>query len=167
MQKKHMHLFGCLALAFSLLIPATPNGAFARQHHTKKQLSSLKSESAKVKSTDQHETTEISSKKPLPGGDKFLVAVGKASYYSNRFHKKKTADGRHFDKTDFTAAHRSLPFGTIVRVTNLNNGRMVFVTINDRGPFIKNRIIDLSKAAAMQLGLVDDGIGHVRIEAYN
>ena len=68
---------------------------------------------------------------------------------------------------EFTAAHRSLPFGTIVRVTNLNNGKMVFVKINDRGPFKKNRIIDLSKAAAKKLDLVDNGVGRVRIEAYN
>lgn len=96
-----------------------------------------------------------------------MVAVGKASYYANRFHGQTTANGETFDMKEFTAAHRSLPFGTIVRVTNLNNGKMVFVKINDRGPYIKNRIIDLSKAAAKQLDLVDSGVGRVKIEAYN
>jgi len=96
-----------------------------------------------------------------------MVAVGKASYYANRFHGRTTANGETFDMREFTAAHRSLPFGTVVRVTNLNNGKMVFVKINDRGPYVGNRIIDLSKAAAKQLDLVDRGVGRVKIEAYN
>lgn len=96
-----------------------------------------------------------------------MVSVGKASYYGNRFHGKTTADGGKFDKMDFTAAHRTLPFGTIVQVTNLRNGKQVVVKINDRGPYSKSRIIDLSTAAAKKLGIVNSGIGRVRIEAYN
>lgn len=100
-------------------------------------------------------------------GDRFLVAEGRASYYANRFHGRKTASGEHFDRHDFTAAHRSLPFGTKVRVTNLENGKKVVVKINDRGPHTRNRIIDISQAAARELGMVRHGVENVRIEAYN
>jgi len=103
----------------------------------------------------------------LSSGSAFLVAEGLASFYANRFHGLKTANGEHFDKHELTAAHRSLPFGTMVRVTNLQNGRNVVVRINDRGPFKKSRIIDVSPAAAKEIGLVSRGVGSVRIEAYN
>jgi rare lipoprotein A len=172
MQKKHITLFGVIALGMSLFVPASQMGALARQTHTTSLNSSLKSESSLSNTgTATHgaerTTFDLSAKQPLVNGDKFLVAVGKASYYANGFHGKKTANGEKFDKKDFTAAHRTLPFGTIVRVTNLNNGKMVFVKINDRGPYIKNRIIDLSRAAAKQLDMVDNGVGKVRIEAWN
>ncbi|NTU68401.1 MAG: septal ring lytic transglycosylase RlpA family protein [Chlorobiaceae bacterium] len=94
-----------------------------------------------------------------------MIGEGRASFYGNRFHGRKTASGEHFDRTDYTAAHRSLPFGTKVRVTNLSNGRHVVVKINDRGPYMKSRIIDISQAAAREIGM--GGIGNVRIEAYN
>jgi rare lipoprotein A len=168
MQKKHHALFVRLALALLLFVSVAPPSAFARQSGTKAQTPSLKNKLSQVTRNGNHtKTKELSSTQPLPNGDKVMVAVGKASFYANGFRGNKTANGEQFDKKDFTAAHRSLPFGTIVRVTNLNNGKMVFVKINDRGPFIKNRIIDLSKAAAKQLGLVDSGIGKVKIEAYN
>ena len=96
-----------------------------------------------------------------------MVAEGKASYYANMLHGRKTANGEHFNRKNYTAAHRSLPFGTMVRVTNLENGRKVVVTVNDRGPYMRSRIIDISPAAAKKIGLVGQGIGHVRIEAYN
>ncbi len=100
-------------------------------------------------------------------GQKFLVTEGTASYYANFFHGRLTANGERFDMHDFTAAHRTLPFDSVVRVTNLNNGKVVFVKINDRGPYVGNRIIDLSKAAAQQLDMIECGISKVRIEAYN
>lgn len=100
-------------------------------------------------------------------GTRFLIAEGKASYYANRFHGRRTASGEHFDRRELTAAHRSLPFGTRVQVTNLDNGRKVVVKINDRGPHTGNRIIDISQAAAREIGLVGRGVGKVRIEAYN
>jgi rare lipoprotein A len=100
-------------------------------------------------------------------GTRFLIAEGKASYYANRFHGRRTASGEHFDRRELTAAHRSLPFGTRVQVTNLDNGRKVFVKINDRGPHTGKRIIDISQAAAREIGLVGRGVGKVRIEAYN
>ncbi len=73
--------------------------------------------------------------------------------------------GERFDMTDFTAAHRTLPFGTVVRVTNLHNGKFVKARINDRGPHVKGRVIDLSMAAARALG-IRDGLGRVRLEAF-
>lgn len=89
---------------------------------------------------------------------------GLASWYGKRFHGRLTASGSRFDMNAMTAAHRSLPFGTRVRVTNESNQRSIVVTINDRGPFIKPRIIDLSFAAAKALGFIDDGLTKVRVE---
>lgn len=82
---------------------------------------------------------------------------GKASWYGPGFHGKRTASGERFDMEAFTAAHRTLPFGTRVRVRNSRNGREVVVRINDRGPWVGDRIIDLSKAAGAALGLLETG----------
>lgn len=89
---------------------------------------------------------------------------GKASYYAEKFHGKKTASGEIFDMNGFTAAHRTLPFGTTCRVTNISNQKSVIVKINDRGPFVDGRIIDLSKGAAKSIGAVQSGIVDVKIE---
>lgn len=91
-------------------------------------------------------------------------AEGKASYYGARHHGNKTASGERFDQHALTAAHRSLPFGSWVKVTNLRNDKVVEVRINDRGPFSKKRIIDLSQQAAKQLDMLRDGVAPVRIE---
>ena len=96
-----------------------------------------------------------------PGG---YSAEGKASYYGARHHGNKTASGERFDQYALTAAHRSLPFGTRVQVTNLRNGKRVAVRINDRGPYSRGRLIDVSKAAAEQLDMLTSGIAPVRIE---
>lgn len=88
---------------------------------------------------------------------------GIASWYG---YGHKTANGEEFDIGAMTAAHKSLPFGTLVRVENLRNGRTVTVRINDRGPFIKGRIVDLSLAAALEIGLTAPGLAPVRITAY-
>ena len=90
---------------------------------------------------------------------------GKASFYARRHHGQRTANGERHDQNTLVAAHRSLPFGTQVRVTNLRNGKQVTVRINDRGPFVRGRIIDLSRAAAERIGMIDQGIVRVRIEA--
>jgi rare lipoprotein A len=96
-----------------------------------------------------------------------LVGEGKASYYANTFNGKKTASGETFSLNHFTAAHRTLPFGTSVRVINVDNGKNVVVRINDRGPHTRGRIIDMSPAAAKEIGLLGSGTANVRIEAYN
>jgi rare lipoprotein A len=92
------------------------------------------------------------------------VETGIASWYGPDFHGKKTANGEIFNTNDFTAAHKTLPFGTIVKITSLENNKTTIVRINDRGPFVTNRIIDLSNAAATQLDMTKKGIMNVKIE---
>ena len=89
---------------------------------------------------------------------------GTASWYGPGFHGKKTASGKIYDQHKLTAAHKTLPLGTKARVTNLENGSTVDVEINDRGPFIEGRIIDLSRAAAGALGFVESGLAPVQVE---
>ena len=90
--------------------------------------------------------------------------VGYASFYAHRFHGRATAYGETYDEKALTAAHPSLPLGTRIRVTNLANGRSVVLRINDRGPWAKNRLIDVSYAAAQELRFVREGLARVRIE---
>lgn len=90
--------------------------------------------------------------------------IGKASWYGKPFHGKSTASGELYDMFQFTAAHRQLPLGTWVKVTNLVNGRYVMVRINDRGPIAAKRIIDLSLGAARRLGLEERGVARVRLD---
>ncbi len=89
---------------------------------------------------------------------------GIASFYSEEFNGRKTANGEIFDMYDLTAAHRTLPFNTILRVTNLENGKEVQVRVNDRGPFVGNRVIDLSLGAAREIDLVASGTAEVTLE---
>jgi rare lipoprotein A len=89
--------------------------------------------------------------------------VGVASYYGGQFHGRRTASGARFDMNGLTAAHRSLPFGTRVRVTHLGNGRSVDVRITDRGPFVGGRIIDLSRGAAGVIGMHHQGVARVKV----
>ena len=87
-----------------------------------------------------------------------------ASYYADKYHGRKTSNGEIFNMYDLTAAHKTLPFNTKVKVTNLSNGKSVIVRINDRGPFIKGREIDLSKAAAVKIGMIKSGTAKVSLE---
>jgi len=100
---------------------------------------------------------------PLPKA-KGYVEEGYASWYGPKFHGSRTASGERFNMYEMTAAHRTLPFGTYVKVTRLDTGQWVIVRINDRGPFVRGRIIDLSKKAAEKLGIVRDGLARVRVE---
>ncbi|MCX7879685.1 MAG: septal ring lytic transglycosylase RlpA family protein [Ignavibacteria bacterium] len=105
------------------------------------------------------EQNKIQSREP-----NFYFEEGLASFYDDRFVGRITASGEIYTHREYTAAHRHLPFGTIVKVLNLENGKVVNVRINDRGPFVKGRIIDLSKSAAKDLEMLDDGVVRVRIE---
>jgi rare lipoprotein A len=96
-----------------------------------------------------------------PGG---RPEVGIASYYAEHFHGKRTASGARYDARALTCAHRSAPFGTRLRVTDLESGRSVVVTVNDRGPFAEGRVVDLSLAAARALRIIDRGLARVRVE---
>jgi rare lipoprotein A len=91
-------------------------------------------------------------------------SVGLASYYAREHDGRRTASGETYDMDAMTAAHRTLPFGTRLRVTNLENGRQVVVRVNDRGPFRRGRIIDVSRAAARELGLIGPGVARVRLD---
>jgi rare lipoprotein A len=92
------------------------------------------------------------------------VEVGVASWYGHPYHGRASASGEIYDMEQFTAAHRTLPFGTLVRVVNLENSKTVDVRINDRGPFVDDRVIDLSHAAARAIDLIGPGIARVRLE---
>ena len=101
---------------------------------------------------------------PAAAQKRAFVQVGLASWYGPGFARKRTADGERFDADALTAAHRTLPIGARVRVTDLASGRSVVVRINDRGPAVRGRIIDLSARAARALGMKDGGLARVRIE---
>lgn len=92
------------------------------------------------------------------------ASSGQASYYGQKFHGRTTANGERFDMHGLTAAHRTLPFGTRVRVTNSRNKQSVTVRINDRGPFTGGRVIDLSRSAASKIGMIKSGVAPVNIE---
>ena len=92
---------------------------------------------------------------------------GAASWYGGQFHGRKTANGERFNMNGLTAAHRSLPFGTKVRVTNRKNGKSVVVRINDRGPYAGNRIIDLSRGAAQAVNMIGTGVASVKLQVLN
>lgn len=102
---------------------------------------------------------EISKKEETSGG-----TVGVASYYGREHNGGPTASGERFDMRAMTAAHRTAPMGSKLRVTNLRNGRSVVVRINDRGPFVRGRVIDVSRGAAEALGFVGQGVAKVRIQ---
>lgn len=103
----------------------------------------------------------------LACGEPTSVEEGLASFYADSLHGRKTASGETYDKRADTAAHRTLAFGTKVKVTNLDNGKSVRVRINDRGPHVEDRIIDLSGSAARKLGIVEAGTARVRLEVYD
>jgi len=90
---------------------------------------------------------------------------GQASFYALKYHRRKTASGERLDQNALTAAHRTLPFGTKIKVTNLENGKSVTVRINDRGPFVKGRVVDLTQTAFKKIGRLESGVIAVVIEA--
>ncbi|MCZ2222228.1 MAG: septal ring lytic transglycosylase RlpA family protein [Chitinophagales bacterium] len=95
---------------------------------------------------------------------KYVTKTGKASFYSDKYAGRKTANGEIYQPNEYTAAHKKLPFGTKVKVINLENNKTVNVRINDRGPFVAGRIIDLSKVAAKDLGMLNAGVVKVKIK---
>lgn len=105
-----------------------------------------------------------SSANSVPESRGSIFQRGVASWYGGRWHGRKTANGERYDQNSMTAAHRSLPFGTLVKVKNEHNGKECVVRINNRGPFTKGRVIDLSRAAASQIGMIGRGVGRVSME---
>lgn len=115
------------------------------------------------------ETEQISSENETISADPTLVnyeemGTMKASWYGPGFHGRKTANGEIYDQMAFTAAHKSLKFGTLLKVTNPKNGKSVIIRINDRGPYIAGRDLDLSKAAALEIGMVKKGVARLKVE---
>ncbi len=98
-------------------------------------------------------------------GEAIVEQTGEASWYGRWHQGRKTANGERFDQHELTAAHPTLPLGTAATITNLDNGKSVRVTINDRGPYAKGRDLDLSRAAAQRIGIAEDGAAPVRIDA--
>ncbi|HNF85341.1 MAG TPA: septal ring lytic transglycosylase RlpA family protein [bacterium] len=114
----------------------------------------------------QYGTVASRTRGEIPGKEiiKKGYQTGVASYYAHKFHGRKTANGEIFDMHKLTAAHRTLPFNTLVKVTNLKNNKTIQVRINDRGPFAKDRIIDLSLAAAQKIDMIGSGTAEVRLD---
>lgn len=105
-------------------------------------------------------TTEARNKAP-----DCAATIGMASFYAGNFIGRKTASGSIFTSRDMTAAHKTLPFGTRLKLTNPRTGKSVHVVVNDRGPYVKGRMLDLSKAAAEELGFVKDGVARLKVES--
>ncbi len=128
---------------------------------------SLARDASPARTTGPQEARPADAEPPAhePPRDVLATQDGLASYYSDKFTGRKTASGARYAPGALTAAHLTLPFGTVVRVVNVRTGRSVVVTINDRGPFgHAERVIDLSKAAARQLGILQEGVAPVRVE---
>ena len=141
----------------------TPSGNLSNGESPADKLQQEVPSIAKIPSPPEIEEAPPIENSPAPEQPAF-AETGLASYYGARFHGKLTASGEIFRQDKFTAAHRTLPWGSRVKVTNLANGKSVEVRINDRGPFEKGRIIDVSRAAAKALGMLKLGITMVRVE---
>lgn len=158
-----------LTAAFSLpvtfidTVPASAASSTTKSGDTAVKSKTAESKPAKGKPA-KAKTAKASTAKAKPGKKPDFRQVGTASWYGPGFNGKKTASGKRFDQNKLTAAHRSLPLDTVVKVTNLDNGKAVNVEINDRGPYSGKRVIDLSRAAARKLDMTDDGTARVRIE---
>lgn len=146
MFKRAAHPYAVLCIAFCCVISCSSSPRYKRGRTYTRPSQSIVQE--------QNDTSK--SKGP--------VLRGVASYYSSEFHGKKTASGELYDMHDFTAAHPTLPFNTRISVTNLSNNTSVIVRINDRGPHARGRIIDVSLAAAKELGLIRTGTAEVELK---
>ena len=154
-------LFGCAAkrpIADRQPAPAPPAPAPAETVDSAKRDTSVPPSPSPAPAHPKHTKTPQA---PAPVG---YTEEGNASWYGNPFHGRRASNGEVYDMYKLTAAHRTLPFETMVRVTNLNNGKTTTVRITDRGPFVDNRIIDLSQAAAREIESIGPGIVPVRIE---
>jgi len=157
------NLFVGLVAAFSLSANASPAA------DTSVQAAATVQPDVVVQTEPLHKTANLSYKvagkryQPTKKIESFSQ-TGKASWYGPGFHGKKTSSGERFDMNTLSAAHRTLPIPSYARVTNLSNGKSVIVRINDRGPFHGNRVMDVSKAAAKELGFIHTGTANVKVE---
>ena len=158
MARKHI----ALAMALALLLPACSEVQLAS--HATKQVKHLGTSDLPVADYKIGDPYQVNGVWYYPQVDYGYKETGIASWYGPGFHGKKTANGETYDQTDLTAAHRTLPLPSLVKVTNLQNGRTIVVRINDRGPFSNGRVIDLSMRAAQLLGFARAGTAKVRVE---
>lgn len=151
-------------LVFSIIISACSSSV--RFSNSAQASNTEKRTKKSLQNDDRREKNNIISKEDqnFNNNPDNLVFRGKASFYSDEFEGRQTANGEIYDADLLTAAHKTIAFGTIIKVTNLRNGKEVIVTINDRGPFKGDRVIDLSRAAAEQLEMIRDGVVDVECE---
>jgi len=146
-----------LSILAAALCLAANVGAAPVPNHQQPQAKASANPMAPKAAPTTRKSQKIAKAEPKP------YQVGSASWYGKQFHGKTTASGEDFDMFEFTAAHRKLPLGTFVKVTNLKNSKWIIVRINDRGPYVGNRIMDLSYSAARMLNF-RDGVERVRID---
>lgn len=171
--KKFLTVFTSIFLCFSLCAPLAAEAASSKNNgnrtvvkKTEAKKSAVRKSASSSKKTAKSAAGETTAERDiwLRRAQSSEALTGKASWYGKDFHNKATASGLSYDMHTFTAAHRTLPIGTIVKVTDQHNGKSALVCVTDRGPFIKGRIIDVSYAAAKQLGLSKRGVGKVELE---
>lgn len=155
-----MKLKQLMTLLLATLIGFTPLSTFSAEKQQSKTTKQAPKKSGKVSTKKTAEKKSAATAQSVQQ----YQQTGLASFYAKKFNGRKTANGEIYNDNLLTAAHRTLPLGTVVKVTNLRNGRQVTVRINDRGPFIKGRIIDLSRRAASEIGMIASGITQVKIE---
>jgi rare lipoprotein A len=150
-----------VALAVAAMLVSAPSFAVAGEAPESARLQSLEEAVAALP-----ETAEVTMSNKVVAVEQAFDSIGQgeASYYGRELQGNRTASGQRFDAEGFTAAHRTLPLGTRLRVTNLANGRSVIVTVNDRGPFVHSRLIDVSLGAAREINMVRSGHAQVKLE---
>ena len=156
-------LAGCGHKPMQVAVPAAPS----IQHPTSAEAGATKASEASSETSGESEgvaSTDIASTEIDPDTKPILVETGIASWYGAPYHNRRASNGEVYDMHAMTAAHKTLPLGSIVRVTCIENGESAVVRITDRGPFIEGRIVDLSQAAALKIGLVRKGTAQVRLE---
>ena len=150
---------------------SSDKSASSHSSRSKRDKADSRSKSKNRSSSQQSATIDADSRKSTDSRDIWLkraqeseIMAGKASWYGRDFHGGPTASGDNYDMYTFTAAHRTLPMGTVVRVTDQDNGKSVMVCVTDRGPFVRGRVIDLSFAAAQQIEIENRGVSRVELE---
>ena len=150
---------------------SSDKSASSHSSRSKRDKADSRSKSKNRSSSQQSATIDADSRKSTDSRDIWLkraqeseIMAGKASWYGRDFHGGPTASGNDYDMYTFTAAHRTLPMGTVVRVTDQDNGKSVMVCVTDRGPFVRGRVIDLSFAAAQQINIENRGVSRVELE---
>jgi rare lipoprotein A len=161
----------CLQRSLAAAVACLCAAALSGCHHKATSARVYSAPAARSSATGRKPEVARKPPPPLPTEDElgkpFMTEVGLASWYGPPYHNRQAADGSIFDENAMTAAHRELPMGTIVRVTNLATGQSVIARINDRGPFVKGRTLDLSLGAAKAIGVYRAGIARVKVEAFS